>query len=223
MGPGRSPGTGAQGRSGARRRRHRAEQPREVRRARPVRRGEAAVTAEKVTEQVTRTIPGPRAGRRRAAAGVQTSVEAGVEACLDAAVEHLRSLQHEDGWWKGDLATNVTMDAEDLMLRRFLGIATVQSNEETARWIRSQQGEDGSWSTFPGGPGELSTTVEAWVALRMAGDDPAAPHMRSAAAFVRGEGGLEKARVFTHMWLALFGLWEWDDCPDLPPELIFLP
>ncbi|GAA1576166.1 squalene--hopene cyclase [Kribbella hippodromi] len=146
-----------------------------------------------------------------------------VQECLDAAVAYLRSLQHEDGWWKGDLATNVTMDAEDLMLRHFLGVATAQTDAETARWIRSQQREDGTWATFPGGPGDLSTTVESWVALRMAGDDPAAAHLTNAAEFIRSAGGVEKARVFTHIWLALFGLWEWDDCPDLPPELIFLP
>ncbi|MDX3006204.1 squalene--hopene cyclase [Kribbella solani] len=146
-----------------------------------------------------------------------------VQECLDAAVAYLRSLQHEDGWWKGDLATNVTMDAEDLMLRHFLGVSTARTDAETARWIRSQQRDDGTWATFPGGPGDLSTTVESWVALRMAGDDPGAAHLTSAAEFIRSAGGVEKARVFTHIWLALFGLWEWDDCPDLPPELIFLP
>jgi squalene-hopene/tetraprenyl-beta-curcumene cyclase len=146
-----------------------------------------------------------------------------VRASLADAVAHLRSLQHDEGWWKGDLVTNVTMDAEDLMLRHFLGIATAQTDEETARYIRSQQADDGSWSTFAGGPGDLSTTVESWVALRMAGDDPTSDHLQRAASFVRGAGGLERARVFTHMWLSLFGLWSWDDCPDLPPELIFLP
>jgi squalene-hopene/tetraprenyl-beta-curcumene cyclase len=29
--------------------------------------------------------------------------------------------------------------------------------------------------------------------------------------------------VFTRIWLALFGLWSWDDLPELPPEMIFLP
>lgn len=146
----------------------------------------------------------------------------GVRTALDAAVEHLRGRQHEDGWWKGLLATNVTMDAEDLMLRTFLGIATPGTNEETARWIRSRQRVDGSWATFHGGPGDLSTTVEAWVALRLAGDQPEARHMRHAAEFAKREGGVERARVFTHIWLALFGLWSWDDCPALPPELMYL-
>ena len=52
---------------------------------------------------------------------------------------------------------------------------------------------------------------------------PEAEHMRAAAEFIRGEGGLERARVFTHLWLALFGLWSWERVPALPPEIILLP
>lgn len=142
---------------------------------------------------------------------------------LDRAVAHLKSLQDKGGWWKGELETNVTMDAEDLLLREFLGVRGAKDTEEAARWIRSQQRDDGTWANFYGGPGDLSTTVEAWVALRLAGDDHGAPHMRAAAEFVRAGGGVEASRVFTRIWLALFGLWSWDELPTMPPELIFLP
>ncbi|WP_432837444.1 squalene--hopene cyclase [Dactylosporangium sp. CA-092794] len=145
------------------------------------------------------------------------------EEALAAAVAHLRGLQDEQGWWKGELATNVTMDAEDLLLREFLGIRQAGETEEAARWIRSQQRDDGSWATFHGGPGDLSTTVEAWVALRLAGDPAGAAHLRLAQEFVHAHGGLERTRVFTRIWLALFGLWSWDELPDMPPEMIFLP
>jgi squalene-hopene/tetraprenyl-beta-curcumene cyclase len=154
---------------------------------------------------------------------VDSTTQATARSALDAAVGLLRSGQHDQGWWKGELATNVTMDAEDLLLRQFLGIATPEITDAAARWIRSQQRADGTWATFYGGPGELSTTIEAWVALRLAGDDPAAPHMVKAAEFVRGNGGVAASRVFTRIWLALFGLWSWDDLPNLPPELIYLP
>src|SRR6185437_13460150 len=33
----------------------------------------------------------------------------------------------------------------------------------------------------------------------------------------------EATRVFTRIWLALSGLWSWDDLPVIPPELIYLP
>lgn len=139
------------------------------------------------------------------------------------AVELLLSLQDDGGWWKGELETNVTIEAEDLLLREFLGIRREEETRLTANWIRRRQRADGTWATFEGGPGDLSTTVEAYVALRLAGDPPEAEHMRRAAAFVRAQGGLERARVFTHLWLALFGLWPWEDVPALPPELVLLP
>ncbi len=152
-----------------------------------------------------------------------------VEACneaqlaLELACERLLSLQDDAGWWRGELQTNVTMDAEDMLLREFLGVRRADETELSAAWIRSQQRADGTWANFHGGPGELSTTVEAYWALRLAGDPPEAGHMRAAAAFIRGEGGLEQARVFTHVWLALFGLWSWDRVPALPPEIILQP
>ncbi len=136
---------------------------------------------------------------------------------------HLRALQAPAGWWKAPLDTNVTMDAEDLLMREFLGIRGEAETAAAARWIRSQQRADGTWATFHGGPGDLSTTAEAYVALRLAGDPPDAAHLREAAAFVRDAGGLERTRVFTRIWLALFGLWSWDDLPALPPEVALLP
>ncbi len=142
---------------------------------------------------------------------------------LERACRHLLSLQHADGWWKGELETNVTMDAEDLLLREFLGIRQAEETEQAARWIRSQQRADGTWATFHGGPADLSTTVEAYVALRLAGDAPDEPHMAAAAGYARAHGGIAGTRVFTRIWLALFGAWPWERLPELPPEMIFLP
>ena len=65
--------------------------------------------------------------------------------------------------------------------------------------------------------------VEAYWALRLAGDSAQDAHMRMAAEWVREQGGVEGARVFTHVWLALFGLWPWERIPALPPEIAMLP
>ncbi|MEN8654473.1 squalene--hopene cyclase [Streptomyces sp. 21So2-11] len=166
----------------------------------------------------------------RAAAASHTTEPAAAADVLDAArratdraVEHLLAAQDAQGWWKGDLETNVTMDAEDLLLRQFLGIQDEKTVQAAALFIRGEQREDGTWATFHGGPGELSTTIEAYVALRLAGDLPDDPHMARAAAWVRQHGGIAASRVFTRIWLALFGWWKWDDLPELPPELILLP
>ncbi|MGH3768032.1 MAG: squalene--hopene cyclase [Pseudonocardiaceae bacterium] len=173
---------------------------------------------------MTRTSPASETAHVQPRSAAQNSAaQKSAAQTLAAGVAYLRGRQDAQGWWKGELETNVTMDAEDLLLREFLGIRSAAQTEEAARWIRSQQRDDGSWAVFYGGPGDLSTTIEAWVALRLAGDPADAPHLAQAAEFVRAHGGLERSRVFTRIWLALFGLWSWDDLPSLPPELIFLP
>jgi squalene-hopene/tetraprenyl-beta-curcumene cyclase len=153
----------------------------------------------------------------------RTEALARAREALARGVAHLLARQHPDGYWKGALDTNVTMDAEDLLLREFLGIRRAEETRLAAAWIRSQQRPDGSFATFPGGPADLSTTLEAYLALRLAGDPADAPHLARAAACVRELGGVERTRVFTRIWLALFGLWPWEALPALPPEAILLP
>src|SRR6266702_4582039 len=142
---------------------------------------------------------------------------------LARARDHALGLQDTEGWWQSGFETNVTMDAEDLLLREFLGLHDDALIAATARWIRSKQRDDGTWATYFGGPGDLSTTVEAYLALRLAGDEPDALHMKLARAWILDQGGLEATRVFTRIWLALSGLWSWDDLPVIPPEMIYMP
>jgi squalene-hopene/tetraprenyl-beta-curcumene cyclase len=142
---------------------------------------------------------------------------------MERATRWLRRAQSPDGYWKGELETNVTMDAEDILLRHFLGILDAATLAKAADRLRAQQRPDGPWPTFYGGPGELSATVESYVVLRLAGDPPHAEHMAAAAAWVREHGGVEASRVFTRIWLALVGLWQWEELPVIPPELVFLP
>ncbi|MFE4830283.1 squalene--hopene cyclase [Streptomyces sp. NPDC056672] len=170
---------------------------------------------------------GPRAasasGPTRTTPAVAGDLQVAAERASTRSVEYLLGKQEAQGWWKGDLETNVTMDAEDLLLRQFLGVQDARTTEAAGLFIRGEQRADGTWATFHGGPGELSATIEAYVALRLAGDRPEDPHMARASQWVREQGGIARSRVFTRIWLALFGWWKWDDLPELPPEMIFLP
>ena len=47
--------------------------------------------------------------------------------------------------------------------------------------------------------------------------------MLSAAAGCATTEAIEGARVFTHVWLAMVGRWDWESLPVVPPELVFLP
>jgi squalene-hopene/tetraprenyl-beta-curcumene cyclase len=145
-----------------------------------------------------------------------------LDGALDSARDSLLRLQSAHGWWKAELETNVTMDAEDLLLRHFVGNFDPAVACASARWIRAGQRTDGTWATFHGGPPDLSTTVEAYVALRLAGDPADAAHMEAAARWVRSHGGIAGTRVFTRIWLAMVGQWSWEALPVLPPEIMLL-
>jgi len=142
---------------------------------------------------------------------------------IDAAVHRLLSLQHKDGYWWAELESNVTITAEHLFLRHILGIPDEREAKKAAAYILSQQREDGTWGNWFDGPPELSTTIEAYAALKMAGVSADRPEMERARSFILDRGGIEKARVFTKIWFAMMGEWDWRGVPVLPVEFVLLP
>ena len=146
---------------------------------------------------------------------------------LDASIERLqgyfRRIQDPDGFWWGELESNNTMEAEYVMLSQFLGHRNPERERHIVNYLRSKQLDDGSWAIYYGAPGDLSTTVECYFALKLCGEDPQSDHMRRARQFALDRGGVPQTRMFTRIWLALFGQWEWTGTPSLPIEMILLP
>ena len=138
-------------------------------------------------------------------------------------VSYLLSLQHNEGYWWGELESNVTITAEHLFLSHILGVGNKSEWRKIANYILSMQRDDGTWAIWYDGPGDLSTTIEAYLALKLAGIDSDSPEMRAARDFILENGGVEKARIFTKIWLAILGEWDWRGTPMMPPEVIFLP
>ena len=141
---------------------------------------------------------------------------------LDQAVQWLLEHQDAEGWWCGELETNVTMTAEHVLLLRFLELSLERIRDGAIRHILNNQRDDGSWALYFGGPADLSTTIEAYVALKVLGVDPGGDAMQRALTVIHQQGGVAKARVFTKIWLALFGQYPWSGVPSMPPELIYL-
>ena len=142
---------------------------------------------------------------------------------LAEAVEWLLARQAPEGWWVGELETNVTMTAEHVLLLRFLGLPLDRIRSGAIEHLLRDQREDGSWALYHDGPADLSTTVEAYVALKVLGLDPGAEPMQRALRVVHRLGGVARARVFTKIWLALFGEYPWRGVPSMPPELVWFP
>ena len=131
--------------------------------------------------------------------------------------------QHSGGYWWGELESNPTIEAEYIMLTRFLGSEEGDRIPRVAEDIRRRQTDDGSWRTYYGAPGDLSNSIECYFALKLAGDSADAPHMRRARDFILAKGGVPRARVFTKIWLALFGQWDWKGTPAMPTDMMLLP
>ncbi|MGH7686631.1 MAG: squalene--hopene cyclase, partial [Candidatus Dormibacteria bacterium] len=142
---------------------------------------------------------------------------------LSNAVDWIIERQSPEGWWTAELETNVTMTAEHVLLLRFLGIPLDDIRERAIRYMLGAQREDGTWGLYHNAAGDLSTTLEAYVALRVLGVDTERAEMRRAISFVRNQGGIAEARVFTKIWMALFGAYPWRGVPTLPPELVWFP
>jgi squalene-hopene/tetraprenyl-beta-curcumene cyclase len=158
-------------------------------------------------------------------AGPEAGATPGPALDLDRVIERSRGWfrrhQFDEGFWWAELESNATMDAEYILLTHFLGRRDEAIWRGVAQDIRTYQRDDGSWALYAGAPGDLSTTIECYFALRLAGD--AGPHLARARRFIVERGGIARARVFTRIWLALCGEWSWDDLPTMPLELALLP
>jgi squalene-hopene/tetraprenyl-beta-curcumene cyclase len=156
--------------------------------------------------------------------GMQTQERAGVkglEQAITQAQNYLLSIQKPDGHWVAELESNVTITAEIVLLHKVWGIADQLPLPKVEAYLRSQQRSHGGWELFYGDGGEISTSVEAYMALRLLGvptDDPALVKARE---FILDQGGISKTRVFTKLHLALIGCYDWRGIPSIPPWIMF--
>jgi squalene-hopene/tetraprenyl-beta-curcumene cyclase len=142
---------------------------------------------------------------------------------IERGAEHLLSLQAKEGYWLGELEADTTLESDYIYFLFVLGKADPVRIEKLANYVRQRQLQDGGWSIYPGGPSELNATCKAYFALKLAGDDPRAPHLIAARDTIHRLGGLEHANSYVRFYLALVGAVGWELVPAIPPELMLLP
>ena len=146
-----------------------------------------------------------------------------LDSAIDRAVGRLFDLQYDDGYWWGELEANCAIHAEYLRLTHFMDVPDPKRWRKVVNYLKSMQLDDGGWPIWYGGPSDLSIAVECYFAMKLAGEPPDDPAMTKAREFILAQGGVPNTRVFTKMWLALFGQWEWAATPVLPVEIMHLP
>jgi squalene-hopene/tetraprenyl-beta-curcumene cyclase len=132
-------------------------------------------------------------------------------------------IQRSDGHWCAELESNTTITAEYVFMRQALGLDLDRKRDGMVRYFFAQQKADGSWGLATNHVGDVSTTAETYLALRLLGIATDDARMRDAERYILAHGGLEKMRVFTRIFFAMFGLFPWSAVPSLPPEFILLP
>jgi squalene-hopene/tetraprenyl-beta-curcumene cyclase len=142
---------------------------------------------------------------------------------LARARRRLLALQRADGHWCAELEGDTILESEYILTMYFLGRGGTEKVGKAAAYLRSQQLPGGGWAHFPGGDAEVSTTVKAYFALKLTGDDADAEHMVRARQTAIDLGGLGACNSYTKLYLAIFGQFPWDRCPAVPPEMILLP
>ncbi|AMK78570.1 MULTISPECIES: squalene--hopene cyclase [Methylomonas] len=135
----------------------------------------------------------------------------------------LLGLQNPAGYWVFELEADCTIPAEYILMMHYMAEIDTALQAKIANFLRSQAGEDGSYPLYKGGPGDLSCTIKAYYALKMAGDGMDAAHMQKAREWILTQGGAAKANVFTRIMLAMFQQIPWRGVPFIPVEIMLLP
>jgi squalene-hopene/tetraprenyl-beta-curcumene cyclase len=146
-----------------------------------------------------------------------------LEEKIRASQDHLLSIQHPDGYWWADLESNVTITSEVVLLHKIWGTDASRPLEKAKTYLLREQREHGGWELFYGDGGDLSTSVEAYMALRLLGVPADHPALLKAKSLILAKGGVSKTRIFTKLHLALIGCFDWQGLPSLPPWIMLLP
>lgn len=146
-----------------------------------------------------------------------------VEQAIAASQAYLLGQQYPSGYWWAELESNVTITAEVVLLHKIWGTDSQRPLHKVEAYLRSQQRDHGGWELFYGDGGDLSTSIEAYMALRLLGVPTSDPALLRAREFICQRGGISRSRIFTKLHLALIGCYDWRGIPSIPPWIMLLP
>ena len=148
---------------------------------------------------------------------------ADVEAAISSAREYLLSLQHPDGYWCAELEADSMLEADYIFLHTLLESGDPGRLKRAFTEMMRYQNEDGSWSIYPGGPGNISLSVKCYFAAKLMGVGPYDPSLEKCREWILAHGGVIACNTFTKMYLCSLGQYDYDAVPAIPPEIVLFP
>src|ERR1700729_2511302 len=154
----------------------------------------------------------------------------------DSAAKNLLSLQHSDGYWCALLTADTTLESDYILLQLWM-YPPGSSGENAEVWnppdpgrirraadrILSRQLPDGGFNIYVKGPSEISASVKAYFALKLAGIPVESHAMLKLRLRILELGGIQAANSYTKVNLSLFDLYPREGTPSIPPEIVLLP
>jgi squalene-hopene/tetraprenyl-beta-curcumene cyclase len=162
---------------------------------------------------------------------VGSSLESAAEPAIRRAAGWLAGLQQRDGHWCAELSADTTLESDYILFQLWLfpprdGVWEPETRsiiDKAARAILDRQLPDGGLNICTGGPSEVSASVKAYFALKLAGipvDDARMVRLRDR---ILELGGIQAANSYVKVNLSLFDLYPRQYCPSIPPEVVLLP
>src|ERR1700733_5404959 len=161
---------------------------------------------------------------------VADALTAGCAQATRRGVDYLLSLQRPQGFWVAALTADTTLESDFILLELWRhppqnGVWNPPTRplvDKAVRSILARQLPDGGFNIYAEGPSEISATVKAYTALKLAGLAYDDPDLRRARERILALGGLQAANSYTKINLSLFNLYPREATPSIPPEGILL-
>ena len=148
---------------------------------------------------------------------------ADVESAIVRSREFVLSRQHPDGYWCGELEADSMLEADYIFLHTLLESGDPGRLRRALAEMLRYQNEDGSWSLFPGGPGNISLSVKCYFSAKLMGMGADNPRLAKCREWVLAHGGVVACNTFTKMYLCALGQYDYDAVPAIPPEIVLFP
>ncbi len=146
-----------------------------------------------------------------------------IDKAIQKAIDGIVKVQDPEGFWCYELEADITIPSEYILMMHYIGDIDENIQAKMANYIRKRQQENGGWPLYLGGKTDISCTVKAYYALKLAGDDIESTHMLLARRAILEKGGAAKSNVFTRIMLAMFEQVPWRAVPFIPVEIMLMP
>ena len=115
------------------------------------------------------------------------------------------------------------LEADYIFLHTLLESGDPGRLQRALREMMRYQNEDGSWSLYPGGPGNISLSVKCYFSAKLMGIGPDDPRLAKCRQWILAHGGVVECNTFTKMYLCALGQYDYDAVPAIPPEIVLFP